>query len=107
MPHDTTPKPPEMRQAAIGLVCFGLSIRQVARIFKVSPNTVSRWYRSFGLKARDEIESRSSIEVEQVEIDEMHHYIEVKKRKSGSGKPWIRIHVDYSPVWSETEMAEA
>jgi transcriptional regulator with XRE-family HTH domain len=99
MPHTTIPKPPELRQAAIGLVCMGLSQRQVARIFKVSPNTISRWYRCFGLEARHEMENRSCAHVEQIEIDEMHHYTVLKKTSAGCGKPWIRIRVDYWPAW--------
>ena len=71
------------RAKAILLYVLGLSIRSIARAFRVSPSTVLYWVRNFALKTYEKPSPEGSVVVE---LDEMWHFIVSKKRSAGYGR---------------------
>ncbi len=66
------------------LVTLGLSFQAAGRVVGVVRNTVMVWFREFG----QSIELPAIPEkLEEVEMDEMWHFLQKKKTSSGSGKP--------------------
>ena len=87
-------KPIKLKRDALILYLEGLGFRSIGRFLKVSHVAVFNWIKSFG-QAIDEL--RSSNEIEVVEIDEMHTYIESKKTSSsGYGLLLIEMGNDLS-----------
>ncbi len=72
---------------ALILYLSGLSMNMTGKIVGVTAQSVMRWIKSFGKRAIEELEIPAN--VREVEIDEMHHYLQKKQQKSGSGKCWI------------------
>jgi transposase-like protein len=71
------------------LVCLGLSFRASGLVVSVTRNTVMNWFREFASTLRlPEIEKT---EVDVVDFDEMHHFIQSKKTSFGSTKPPQRL----------------
>ncbi len=83
--QDTRAYPESMRRFAIYLYLQGQSLRSVAKTLMVSPATVMLWIRHAG----EEVMKRESTKrfIAEVEIDEMWHYLEKKKRDYGFSKP--------------------
>ena len=67
-----------MRKKALQLPFEGLGFRSIGRVLEVSNVTVLNWIRSFGEEVRS-LHSESK-EIEMVELDEMHSYIENKRK---------------------------
>jgi len=81
---------------ALALLMYGsckASYGMIARIFSVSRTTVLNWIRTMG-KLLPEPEYDTNIE--EVEIDEMWHFINKKNKKYGSGEPWIVVETEPS-----------
>ena len=74
----------QQRALAVLLVCMGLSFRAAGRVAGVVTNTVMVWFRSFA-QSIDLPEIKGI--VEEVEMDEMWHFIQKKRTSAGSGKP--------------------
>jgi transposase len=75
-------KSASMKRNALILYLEGLGFRSIGRYLDVSHVTVFNWIKAFG----EQLESlRSSTEIEVIELDEMHSYIQSKKTIAGSG----------------------
>ena len=70
--------PASEKAAAIKLYAQGLSMRAIARMFHVSPSAVAKWIRNF---ARKNYEKPAPSGPVNVEVDEMWHFLHVKKNK--------------------------
>jgi transposase len=68
-----------------------VSHRMIGRILGIHNTLVCRWIRSFGENLR---EPEASGEIEQMEFDEMWHFIGSKKESFGSSRP-------LTVVWGE------
>ena len=82
----TTPqgKPEKDKIIALVLVLSGLSMNATAKIIGVSAQTVMRWIRKMYEKF---ITCAPNIDnVQEVEMDEMHHYYKKKLKNYGYGK---------------------
>jgi transposase-like protein len=85
---------PEAKALAVLLYGSGkASYGMIARLLNVSRTAVLQWIRSIGKQMPlPEIDS----ELEEVQIDEMWHYINKKKKKYGFGEPWIVLETEPS-----------
>ena len=81
-----TPHGKPMKNKILALVLYlsGLSMSAIGKIINVSSQSVMRWIRMFYDKFISENDITS--EIEEIEIDEMHSYINEKNIQSGSGK---------------------
>lgn len=74
----------KQKALAILLVCVGLSYKAAGKVVGVVRNTVYEWFKAFA----EQIELpavEGSVDV--VEMDEMWHFLQKKRKNSGSGKP--------------------
>ena len=67
---------------SLGKSSFGF----LGKLFNVNRSTTYRWIRNI---ASDIDEPEISSSIKEIEFDEMWHFINSKKTKSGSLKPWI------------------
>ena len=74
----------QQRALAILLVNVGLSFQAAGRVVGVVRNTVMVWFRSFA-QSLDLPEIEGTLD--EVEMDEMWHFIQKKRTNAGSGKP--------------------
>ena len=73
----------EERNKAVALYLLGLSMRTIAKLFRVNVTTVLYWVRNFAIKNYEKPTPQGAVVVE---LDEMWHFIQSKKPNSGSGK---------------------
>jgi hypothetical protein len=72
-----------MKKQALHLYLEGLGFRSIGRFLGVSNVSVLNWIRSFGTNVSKL--NACSQEIEMVEVDEMHSYIQSKKTSVGYG----------------------
>jgi hypothetical protein len=72
-----------MKKQALHLYLEGLGFRSIGRFLEVSNVSVLNWIRDFGREV-EELNSCSE-DIEIVEVDEMHSYIQSKKTTVGYG----------------------
>ncbi len=91
---------PQIKRRALELYLEGLGFRSIGRLLNCSHVSVYNWVCSFGeqLKAL-----RKDTDIEIMEIDEMHTYIQSKKTTAGSGLLLIDVGSNLSIVCLETE----
>ena len=77
-------KPLKDKVLALTLYLSGLSMNMTGQIVGVSAQSVMRWIKMFYDKYAEMPLPEGSIQ--EVEIDEMHHYLSKKNTFSGSGK---------------------
>jgi transposase len=77
-------KPIKDKLLALTLYLSGLSMNMTGQIVGVSAQSVMRWIKLFYAKYAELPPSEGV--VQEVEIDEMHHYLGKKNMFSGSGK---------------------
>ena len=77
-------KPMKDKILALTLYLSGLSMNMIGQIVGVSAQSVMRWLRIFYSQYAEIPLPEGS--VQEVEIDEMHHFLCKKNRLSGSGK---------------------
>jgi len=65
------------------------SFRMIGRVLKINHTLVYRWIREFGESLP---EPSISGEINQIEFDEIWHFIKSKKTRYGSSKPLTVIH---------------
>lgn len=76
---------PALRKLGVLLYAhFGVSMSGVARIFKVSVQSVAKWIKA----ASDAIPTPKTTTAEVVQVDEMWHFVNGKKTKFGCGEPF-------------------
>ncbi len=75
---------------ALGKSSYGF----IAKLFGVTPPAVQKW-----LKQEASIleEPQISAEIQEMEFDEMWHFVGSKKTKNGLSKPWIVLHGELLP----------
>jgi len=90
----STAKPNSMKKDALHLYLEGLGFRSIGRLLGVSNVSVLNWIRLFG----NQVSSlhTESKEIEVVELDEMHTYIQQKKTIAGYGLLLIDMEKDLS-----------
>lgn len=69
---------------AIQLYLLGLSMTVIAKLYKVSTPAVLKWIKTF---AKENCEKPAADDAILIELDEMCHYLGLKKTKFGYGKP--------------------
>jgi len=79
------------------------SFRFLAKLFDVSPATTFQWVSKTTETLGDPVDSA---ELKENEIDEMWHFLNLKKTKDGSSKPWIVTHRELSPGLSVVVMLQ-
>ena len=93
---DYTPQPKQQgydaqtRQQAVALVLEGLSLRAVARIVAVNPQSVANWFAAHQATLQDKGETSLApqlVTAHTVELDEVQVFIGARKRK----KRWVYI----------------
>jgi transposase len=84
---------------AVWLYCHGLSFRTIAKLFKVNVRSVFNWVKSFAKANYIKPEPHKDGVI--IELDEMWHYLNSKKDRSGFGKLIVAI-----PINSSTGNAE-
>ncbi len=62
---------------AITLYTLGLSMRAIAKIFNLYPNSVLKWIKAF---AQEQYENPAPGDAILIEFDEMWHYLKSKKQ---------------------------
>lgn len=72
----------ETRRLALEMYLEGVGFRAIGRILKISYGTVYQWIKAWGSQVSL---PTSSHQVEVIEIDEMHTYIQSKKTTVGYG----------------------
>jgi hypothetical protein len=72
-----------MKKQALHLYLEGLGFRSIGRFLGVSNVSVLKWIKSFG-KGVEKLNTESQ-DIEMVEVDEMHSYIQSKKTTVGYG----------------------
>ena len=73
----------------------------IAKLFGVTPAAVLKWIRQQAASLKDpQIDGA----IQQIEFDEMWHFIHSKKTKNGSLKPWIVVQGEPSPGLSAVVM---
>jgi len=88
-------KPNNLKKDALILYLENLGFRSIGRVLNVSHVTVFNWIKSFGEKSD---EFRNPLEIQVMELDEMHTYIGQKKTTVGYGFLLIEIGTDSSTV---------
>lgn len=88
-------KPSSLKRDALILYLEGLGFRSIARVLKVSHVAVFNWIKSFGEKLDG---FRNTEDIEVVELDEMHTYIDSKKTTVGFGLLLIEMGTGSSIV---------
>ena len=83
-------RPASEKAMAITLYTLGLSLNSIARLFKVTAPAVLRWVRTFAEKTYEKPEPREAVVVE---LDEMWHYLRLKKTNYGYGRLIVALPV--------------
>jgi len=76
------------RNKAIALYLLGLSMRTIAKLFRVNVTTVLYWIRNFALKTYDKPTPKGAVVIE---LDEMWHFIHSKKTNAGYGRLIVAV----------------
>ena len=85
--------PAMVKATAVMLYTLGLSMNAIAKIFHVSTPTVLYWIRDFAQKNCQKPEPSSAVVVE---LDEMWHFLNLKKTNFGYGKRIVGIQENSS-----------
>jgi transposase len=100
----TTPRGEPTAKKALALLLYSMgraSYGIIARLLQVSRTTVYRWIRQ---TAEGLPEPPLPAEMQEVEFDEMWHFVGSKKRNAGSGKRWTVLRGELSPGLSVVVM---
>jgi transposase-like protein len=94
-----------MRRRALELYLEGVGFRGIGRLLGVTNVTVLYWIRELGEaveKIRETVKSPSEVQI--VELDEMWHYVQKKRKNFGSGSLMIGSEKSRSPLNVEIVM---
>ena len=83
----------EVKFLALYLYLSGMSLRSIAKLLKISATAVLKWIKEFSNKF--EYESPKT-HIKAVEIDEMWHFVEKKKKSTGHLRLLIELTENYS-----------
>jgi len=79
------------RNKAIALYLLGLSMRTIAKLFRVNVTTILYWVRNFAVANYEKPTPRGAVVVE---LDEMWHFLGSKKQNSGFGRLIVALPVN-------------
>ena len=87
------PRGKDIEQKCLAIILYinGLSFRSIAKIVKVSHKAVYDWVRSFAIETYQKPVPQGDVVIE---LDEMWHYIKVKKTNFGYGKRFVVLQVN-------------
>lgn len=91
---------------ALAVILYSLakaSFGRLGHIFGVSRSLTYRWIKA---EAERLPEPEVSGDIQEMEFDEMWHFIGSKKTKFGSSRPWIVAHGEPWPGWSVIVMLQ-
>jgi transposase len=91
---------------ALGIILYSLgkaSFGFMAKLLGVSRTTTYYWIRQ---AAAGTAEPTSASDIQEIEFDEMWHFIQSKKEKSGLSKPWIVAQGELLPGYSVIVMLQ-
>ena len=98
----TAPHAAAKRALAVLLYAVGKgSLRFIARLFEMSPSAVLTWVRQEAAALKYPPIDPA---IQEMEFDEMWHFLRSKKGNAGSSKRWIVLPVALSPGWSAIVM---
>ena len=80
------------RNKAVALYLLGLSMRTIAKLFRVNVTTVLYWVRNFAVKTYEKPSPKGAVVFE---LDEMWHFIHSKKENAGYGKLIVGLPVSW------------
>lgn len=103
---DERHKPETELKKALSVILYSLgksSFGFLAKLFGVSRSTPYYWMRDIA-KTTDEPVITDGIQ--EIDFDEMWHFIQSKKRNSGSSKPWIIVQGELLPGYSVVVMLQ-
>ncbi len=86
--------PKATKTLAIQMYLEGLGFRSIERILKVSNVSVLNWVKALGKQVQEYRRPEKNIEI--IELDELHTYIQSKKTIVGSGLLLIGLDVNAS-----------
>ena len=89
----------EKKCLAVILYINGLSFRAIANIVKVSHKAVYDWVKAFAIETYEKPKPQGDVVIE---LDEMWHYLKVKKTSFGYGKRFVVLQVNSSTGNVET-----
>lgn len=93
----TTPRGVHPAAKALAVLLYSTgksSYRMIARLMNVSSVAVYKWIRN---TAEQIPVPQVEANLQELEFDEMWHFIQSKKTNFGSGKPWIVLIVELLP----------
>lgn len=84
-----TPRGFSTKDKTLALILYlsGLSMNMTAQIIGTTAQSVMRWIKDFYHHYKDLPQPQR--EVQEIELDEMHHFLIKKKKKFGSGKCYV------------------
>ena len=82
-------RPLSQKLMAVTLYVNGLSLNAIARLLDVSTPGVLDWVRKFAREHYEKPQPQGNSVV--LEMDEMWHYLQKKRKSSGSGRCWILL----------------
>ena len=86
---------PGIKALAVVLYSLGrMSYEMIGYVFGVSGVAVYKWVKAAGERLP---EPRIPVGLDDIQMDEMHHFLVSKKRNAGSGKPMRLIWIEPSP----------
>lgn len=83
---------PFYKRLALVLYIQGLRYRRIGRIMGVSNVTILNWIKNFEIK-KDDLNPKGSM-IKEIDIKEMHIYIDSNKTKNGCGSMLINFNED-------------
>lgn len=91
---------------ALAVILYSIgkaSFRFLSKLFSTDVSLVYRWIKQEGEALKEPVVSG---EIQEIEFDEMWHFIQSKKTKDGLLKPWIVAHGELSPGLSVIVMLQ-
>ena len=103
---DERHKPENELKKALSVILYSLgksSFGFLAKLFGVSRTTTYYWIRDIATTTEGPVIANN---IHAIDFDEMWHFIQSKKRNSGSSKPWIIAQGELLPGYSVVVMLQ-
>jgi len=103
---DERHKPETDLKKALSVILYSLgkaSFGFLAKLFGVSRTTIYYWLCDIAATTEEPIITG---DIQEIDFDEMWHFVQSKKRSSGSSKPWIIARGELLPGYSVVVMLQ-
>jgi len=103
---DERHKPETALKKALSVILYSLgksSCGFLAKLFGVSRTTTYYWIRDLAATTEEPVIANN---MQEIDFDEMWHFIQSKKRNSGSSKLWIIVQGELVPGYSVVVMLQ-